>query len=823
MKPGKSLSTKIILMVEAILLFSSAIFCGISISRAQSGIRRAIRQRMVDIVSCAAGSVNGDILRELKAGDEDTPGFRAVYDSMAVFRDNAELEYIYAIRDGGNGHFTFTVDTDPDEPGAFGDEVHYTEALARAAKGITSVDEMPYSDQWGQFYSAYSPVFDSAGQVAGIVAADFSVAWYDAQLQEQTMSNIRGYIIVLGATLLGAAVLCLLTVRPYVRLQEQLLEEKVTAESASQAKSEFLASMSHEIRTPINAMLGMNELIRRESMNGRGLPAGQEAEARKAFEQIGSFTDEAERAGRSLLALINDILDFSRIEAGRMELAEKPYRLSAMLRDLESMALYRAREKGLEFIADTAEPLPENLFGDEVRVREILSNILTNAVKYTANGFVRFTARAGESTGDEVQLIFTVEDSGIGIRQEDMDKLFSKFQRLDMERNSTVEGSGLGLVITKNLLDMMGGSVRVESEYGKGSVFTVTIPQRIAADESPENAPAEGPEAAAPAGGGDGFRAPEARILIVDDTKMNLTVTVSLLKRTGMQIDTAPGGAEAALLAGERPYDVILMDQRMPGMDGTETLRRIRQQTGGPNSDTPVICLTADAILGARERYLAEGFTDYLAKPVDSRALEEMLLKYLPKEKIEAAVPSRPEAAVPDGRQAADAGDDPCGPMRKAGIDPETGLLYCQGDRELYRTLLTEYCMEYPAKSEGIRDSFDARNWKDYGILVHALKSTSRMLGILDLSGMAARLEAAAHEENTAEILQTHGTMMERYETVYRAIREAVRMPEAEGGPERGTPARSTDPKAAADAEVLEFSPEADDRTDAEILEFNPE
>ena len=321
MKSRGSLSRKIILLVTALLLFSSALFCVISIYRSQVGIRKAIQQRMVDIANCAAGSVNGDILESLTAADIDTPEYKTVFDSIAVFRDNVELDYIYAIKDEGNGRFTFTVDTDLTDPGAFGDEVKYTEALNTAARGTTAVDEVPYSDRWGDFYSAYSPVFDSAGKVAGIVAADFSVAWFDAQLQAQSADTVRAYVVILLVTLLAAAVLCFLTVRPFVRMQEQLLEEKVTAESANQAKSDFLANMSHEIRTPINAMLGMNELVLRESSQGKELPEGDTEGVRKAFDQIGSYARDAERAGQSLLSIINDILDFSRIESGRMELA----------------------------------------------------------------------------------------------------------------------------------------------------------------------------------------------------------------------------------------------------------------------------------------------------------------------------------------------------------------------------------------------------------------------------------------------------------------------------------------------------------------------
>ena len=775
MHSGKSLSTKIILMVEVILLLSSAIFCGVSISRAQQGIRRAIRQRMVDISNCAAGLVNGDVLENLQAGDEDTPGYRAVYDTMAVFRDNAELEYIYAIRNEGDGRFTFIVDTDPVEPGTFGTEVHYTDALNRASQGTTAVDDVPYSDRWGQFYSAYSPVFDSAGKVAGIVAADFTAEWFNAQLHEQTLSNIGGYIIVLCATLLCAAVLCLLTLRPYVRQQEQLLQEKVVAESANQAKSDFLANMSHEIRTPINAVLGMNEMIRRESRLGRELPEGSPERTRETFDQIGAYADEVDSAGHNLLSIINDILDLSKIEAGKMELAQRRYRLSAVLNDVSNMILFKAREKGLEFILDAEPDLPDRLFGDEVRVREILTNILNNAVKYTNRGYVRLKVRARDRAGSTVRLVFIVEDSGIGIRQEDMGRLFDKFERLDMEHNSTVEGSGLGLTITRKMLDLMNGTVSVESEYGHGSVFTITIPQRIVADESGDEIQAETGEQA---DSREAFRAPEARLLIVDDTKMNLTVTAGLLKNTGVQIDTASGGAEAVAMAAKKAYDVIFMDQRMPEVDGTEALRRIRQFDPSPNRTTPVICLTADAISGAKEHYLAEGFSDYLAKPVNSRKLETMLLKHLPPEKIvRTAGPEKAETGTPES-----IGDFTA--LREEGIDPDTGLFYCQEDRDLYGTVLAEYCREYAERAEGMNRTFGDRAWKEYGILAHSLKSSSRMLGAKELSDMAARLEAAAKAGDEDTLRQEHEPVMARYETTVRMIRRFIQASDQEPEPD---------------------------------------
>jgi len=773
MKRGKSLSTKIILLVEAILLLNSAIFCAVSVSRSRAAVRASIQQRMVDIANCAAGSVNGDVLESLKPGDEGTPGYKAVYDTMAVFRDNVELEYVYAIRDEGNGRFTFIVDTDPEEPGAFGDEVKYTEALEKASKGTPAVDQVPYSDQWGRFYSAYSPVFNSAGRVAGIVAADFAEEWFDSQLRDQIFSTVKRYIVVLAMTLLGAAVLCLILVRPFVRMQGQLLEEKVKAESANQAKSEFLANMSHEIRTPINAVLGMNEMILRESRHGRGLPAKESREIRETFDQIGYYAGEVESAGRSLLSLINDILDFSRIEAGRMELVKGRYQLSALLNDVSNMVRFKAEEKGLEFTLSKEYPLPDMLYGDEVRVKEILTNLLNNAVKYTEKGYVRLTVRAGEPADSMVPLTFIVEDSGIGIRRKDMDKLFNKFQRLDMERNSTVEGSGLGLVITKNLLDMMGGTIQVQSEYGSGSVFTIEIPQRLVRTEKSggkreaKDSPKEAYQEA--------FHAPDARLLIVDDTRMNLIVTVSLLRDTQIRVDTASGGAEGIMLAAKTPYDLILMDQRMPEMDGTEALHRIREMKNGPNTATPVVCLTADAIVGARERYLAEGFSDYLTKPVDSRKLEAMLIKFLPEEKMTFVSAAEAKSAGSGNGFAA---------LKDAGIDPDTGLFYSQGDEDLYRSLLSEYVRDYDVRVEETERFLAARDWKNYGISVHSLKSTSKMLGIQDLSEMAARLEAATKADDEETIFRDHQPMMTRYAEVISAVRSVIRAPEEDSDSE---------------------------------------
>ena len=393
--------------------------------------------------------------------------------------------------------------------------------------------------------------------------------------------------------------------------------EKEAADRANRAKSNFLAEMSHEIRTPINAVLGMNEMILRKSAN----PA------------VAAYARNVESAGRNLLAIINDILDFNKIEAGRMEIASAPYRLSSLLNDVSNMILFQAQSKNIEFNVEVDETLPDTLHGDEVRVRQVISNVLSNAVKYTKEGGVTLRVR-GTREGDALNLAVTVSDTGIGIREEDMENLFGRFERMDEAHNKAVEGTGLGLAIVRNLLRLMDGSIHVESTYGKGSVFTLTIPQGIVSDEPVGDFRRKFRQCARDmAAYHESFRAPDARVLAVDDTEMNLTVVCGLLRETGLNIDTAASGAAALALTKDNPYDLILMDQRMPEMDGTEALRRIREQEDGRNRQTPVICLTADAVQGARERYLAEGFTDYLSKPIEAAALEAALLKYLPAEK----------------------------------------------------------------------------------------------------------------------------------------------------------------------------------------------
>lgn len=791
-----SLSTRIILMVECILLISSTLFCSVSIYLARLGIRKAIQQRMLDISNCAAGSVDGEVMKNFSKETVGSEEYNKVYGDLSVFRDNVELEYVYCIKQAGPDEFIFTMDLDQVTPASFGDSVKYTDALAKAAKGVAAVDEVPYTDKWGRFYSAYSPVFDSTGKVVGIVAADFSSEWFDNQLSQQSRASVISYLIILVTTQLLAAVLAFFTVKPYIKAQSKLMEEKVRAESENNAKSDFLANMSHEIRTPINAVLGMNEMIIREDHKAMGITESDPLAVQESLENISVYAGDIQKAGHNLLAIVNDILDFSKIEAGRMDIVNAPYQLSSLINDINNMILFKAQDKGLDFSVEVDPEIPDELEGDEVRIRQVLTNLLNNAVKYTDKGSVTLKVRSKKIEAGRIHLIIGVWDTGIGIKEEDKAMLFERFERFDMERNSTIEGTGLGLPITHHLVELMGGKIDVESEYGKGSIFTATIPQHVL-DETPigdfqtrlkENTPADIPYR-------ESFRAPLAHILVVDDTKINMKVVVNLLKNTKIKIDTAESGAQAVAMAAVTKYDLIFMDQRMPEMDGTEAFRRIRATEGGLSSDVPIICLTADAVIGAKERYLSEGFTDYLAKPIDSFALERMIIKHLPRRKVELVRDDKE-----DSEEESHASDAEFASLRSVGIEPRAGLRYCQDDVALYRSLLAEYAYGEIEKGNNLQKSYDEANWHDYAIYVHSLKSSSKMIGATALSVRAAKLEAAANDGDAATIVTEHDAMMEEYEVVTAVIRSVIPREELNSN-ENG---------------VTEFSP------DDEVMEFLP-
>lgn len=529
------------------------------------------------------------------------------------------------------------------------------------------------------------------------------------------------------------------------KLNREYEKAKDEAERANEAKSLFLSNMSHEIRTPINAVLGMNEMILREC----------------ADEQILSYAENIRSSGKTLLFLINDILDMSKIESGKMEIIPVEYEPASVMMDLWNVIFLRAQEKDLSVRFSLDESLPKMLFGDDVRIKQIVTNLLTNAVKYTPQGGVELHAAYERRGEGQILLIISVKDTGMGIKKEDMGKLFESFQRLDEEKNRNIEGTGLGMNITMSLLKLMDGEMKVESEYGKGSTFTVTIPQRIVCDEptgdfeSIKNRQEQGRKAK-----GQIFEAPEARVLVVDDNAMNLTVFTSLLKRTRMNITTASSGKDCLALVKKEPYHIIFMDHMMPEMDGIETLHEIQKMTDHPNKETPVIVLTANAVAGAREAYLKEGFVDFLTKPIDGDVLEQTVENYLPTNLVK-------------HREAVENASEKPGILAKSGqfsgygISLENGLSHAQNDEETYLGLVRLFLKE-KEKQEIMRGYIDAGNMKDYAILVHGLKGNARTLGADALADIAFSHEKESKAGN-ADYVKTH---FEELLTLWNQVQE---------------------------------------------------
>ncbi|MCR5417420.1 MAG: response regulator [Lachnospiraceae bacterium] len=667
---------------------------------------------------------------------------------------------------------------------------------------VTEVADCPYDELVSSIEEGSDDMIfvqDYDGITRGISTAKMTntgwhvcIATSRATMEQEAGNLMQGFVIAtivsvgigLVIAILLACVLDQLSKKEQEYRQQVLRLEKQAADEASEAKSRFLADMSHEIRTPINAIIGMNEMILRE--------AGDQ--------DILGYSRNIRQSGHNLLQLINGILDFSKIEDGKMEIVPVKYRVSEQVAYVLHSIQDRANAKKLELEFDIDPKLPSELFGDDTRINQVLNNLLTNAVKYTEKGKVTFTMTCREKKDGKARLYFEVKDTGIGIKESDMEKLFESFERLDVVRNRNIEGTGLGMTITVKLLELMGSKLSVESTYGEGSIFSFELIQKIESDEPLGDYREAMARAEDVAVYHESFRAPDARVLVVDDTRMNLLVVENLLKKTGISIDTAVSGPDSIELADEKHYDVILMDQRMPGMDGTEAMQKIRQLKSAFNKDTPIICLTADVVRGAKERYLKMGFEDYLTKPVEGAELEKMLVTYLPSHKI---VKVSGEEADREGKadEAADAPggsrkrDGLLGALGAIGVDTGAGLSYSGKDEETYRNFLAVYAAEFREKSSNLKSSFEDKNWKDYGVYVHSLKSTSKAIGATELSMLAAESEAAAAKGKASTCEHNHGRIMGMYENLVSVINEYISPAEEEAAIED-------------EDEILEFSPE---------------
>ncbi|WP_027406956.1 ATP-binding protein [Anaerovibrio sp. RM50] len=573
---------------------------------------------------------------------------------------------------------------------------------------------------------------------ADLPQTDFSlvgyIPWSAVAGKINSVYQMVQWVFTLMLLLFACVSIYLFMAQTKVAENEALKKARQAADDANQAKSQFLANMSHEIRTPLNAINGMDEMILRRSRDM----------------DIRRYASNIHSASTALLGIINEILDFSKIESGRMELVSDKYSLRILLKEVTTLVGFRAKAKQLEFTINVDSSLPNELYGDVGRIRQILINVINNAIKYTDEGSVTFDV-SGQSVEDMLNLRLAVSDTGIGIKPEDMEKLFKDFERLDLQKNCKVEGTGLGLAITHRLLTMMGGTVHVESTYGEGSTFIIDLPQRIVGHEligdfdAEQDIEEELEEVVATS-----FTAPEASILIVDDNEMNCFVATSMLSDTKAKLTVAHSGIEALEFLKKDFFHLVMTDYMMPGMDGIATLHEAKKLKG--TEKTKFVILTATALAGVREKFLAEGFDDYLSKPMTGKQLDTVVKRNLPinlvhplenhqvKDIEEVKVLEEPKTT--DNEVAANTSLS----LNSPKIDMSIGLKFCNNSDKLYKRVLEMFHKLCEANIKEMEKSFGEENWDAYRIKVHALKSGAMNIGCTMLHELAKAQEQAGKD-----------------------------------------------------------------------------
>ena len=545
---------------------------------------------------------------------------------------------------------------------------------------------------------------------------------------------------------LGVILLCLCTystiANPDAVLVRLLKEQTERADAANRAKSDFLAKMSHEIRTPINAVLGMNEMIIRESSE----------------QDIKKYAADIKGSAHNLLGIINEILDSSKIESGKMVLSQARYDMASLLYDIQNMFDIKAKEKGLELDFKVDRFIPCEYYGDDLRIKQVLINILNNAIKYTPNGSVTVTLK-GRREGDNEILTFSIKDTGVGIKEEDVEKLFAKYTRIEDRQNRYVEGTGLGINIVIQLLKLMGSQLKVNSVYGEGSEFYFDIVQKIENEEAIGDFRDKALNVYEEDEFVSEYIAPNAKVLVVDDNAMNLKVFRNFIKHTQIQLTEASSGLECLELVKENDFDVIFLDHMMPDMDGIETLHTMRNRR--MCDDIPVIVLTANAVKGAKAHYLREGFSDFLSKPILPEKLDKILLEYIPKDLLiisENDLGSSKKENKEESREIT---------LEVAEFDFEYALKILGSEELLMDTLKDFYNMlqTLPNKLDDLFDNIsNEEGLKNYRIEVHALKSVAATVGAILLSKLARIIESAATNNEEDKVMILHSILIEEIE-----------------------------------------------------------
>jgi signal transduction histidine kinase/FixJ family two-component response regulator/HPt (histidine-containing phosphotransfer) domain-containing protein len=572
-----------------------------------------------------------------------------------------------------------------------------------------------------EIHSDIRAVKDMAGDLNALIKNGAAGPGIDAKSGE--MAKIAGIVLERAEALGHEVALMSMDINEVMGSVEDLNAARLKSDKENRSKTLFLARMSHELRTPMNAIIGMSELAEREY----GRPV--------LLEHI----RDIKQAGANLLSIINDILDFSRIESGDVQITPSSYYAASLFNDVTTIIRVRLADSPVRLITSMDPDIPSKMIGDAGRIRQVLLNLLSNAVKYTKNGFIKFTSSC-EREGETASLRFVIEDTGIGIKHEDIGRLFGDFERVDMERNTGIEGAGLGLSIARSLCRAMGGDISFKSEYGKGSVFTAAIRQSFIPGCEPIGNIDDDNFANSPVHGA-GFTAPGFRVLVVDDIEVNLKIARGLLAPFEMSVDTCSSGEAALSMALEKEYDLVFMDHMMPGMDGIEATRSLRSLEGGRLARLPIVALTANAVSGMKEMFLENGFNDFLSKPIEIQRLYELMGRWIPKGvRAESKRGARENDPLHDSS------------LEIEGLDTSRGLAATGGTVGGYMNVLELYCRDTEGRLELLRRAAGEGDLVLFTTHVHALKSASASIGALEISRFAAELEAAGKNGDTGFI-----------------------------------------------------------------------
>ena len=685
------------------------IYTGIKMDNFSTYVYDETERRLLAASNYASELVTADELNALQTPEDlDGPLFEELRQRMIRFSEKNNILFVYYMRNTDDNLAQYILDSDlTDEAVDLTTEPFVWEKAAwKALGGADASAQMDvYLEGYEHLISAFAPVFDAEGNVAAVVGVDIS----DKQIL--SMRNTMNTLIPLLILGVVAISICgLINVIIYNRSAKERLRALENAVHANKAKSAFLSNMSHEIRTPMNSIVGMSELLSNEVLN----------------ERQAEYVNDIRISATALLGIINDILDISRIEAGKMQLNPIDFDINQLLVSVESMFAFMAQQKGLSFEMQMLSELPSCLYGDDIRIRQILINILGNAVKFTHKGNV--TLKVG-SNGD--MLCFDIEDTGIGIKNEDLAQIFADFEQVDMSHNRNIQGAGIGLSITRNLVTMMNGTISVESEYGQGTVFRVEIPLIEGNPDKMEKNEAEA----------ELIYAPKADILVVDDTEINLNVAAGLLNLSGISCDTAESGMDAIEKIKAKKYDIVFMDHMMPQMDGVEATKIIRETYD--KNKLIILALTANAIEGTREMLLDAGMNDYLSKPIDQARLNKVLAKWLPAHKKEV----RNDESVNNQ-------DRPLSELLTqvetiSDIDLQLGLERIAWQQDIYEKSLRILVRRLPETMARLNSFLNDNDLAGFSIEVHGLKGSLNNIGATSLALKAEALEHRAKESNS--------------------------------------------------------------------------